>query len=287
MKGIAGFYYVHAPNDRVYECKAKGIFRNKKVKPLVGDDVEIDILDEESGTGNIRKVLERRNQLIRPTVANVDQAVIIFAAAKPEPNFNLLDRFLVMMLRQDIPCVICFNKQDVAGNEQLRLLEETYVSCGYEVVFTSTVTGEGMDDFKRLLENKTTVLAGPSGVGKSSIINEVKPEAQMETGEISRKIERGRHTTRHSELFHVKNSTYLMDTPGFTSLYIEGMEKEELKEYFLEFKEYEPYCKFNGCIHIKEPQCGVKAALREGKISSIRYENYKFLYEELKQQKKY
>ena len=287
MKGIAGFYYVHAPNDRVYECKAKGVFRNKKVKPLVGDDVEIDILDEELGTGNIRKVLERRNQLIRPTVANVDQAVIIFAAAKPEPNFNLLDRFLVMMLRQNIPCVICFNKQDVAGNEQLRLLEETYVSCGYQVVFTSTVTGEGMDDFKRLLENKTTVLAGPSGVGKSSIINEIKPEAQMETGEISRKIERGRHTTRHSELFHVKNSTYIMDTPGFTSLYIEGMEKEELKEYFLEFEEYEPYCKFNGCIHINEPQCGVKAALGEGKISSIRYENYKFLYEELKQQKKY
>jgi len=287
IKGIAGFYYVHAPNDRVYECKAKGVFRNKKVKPLVGDDVEIDVLDEELGTGNIRKVLERRNQLIRPAVANVDQAVIIFAAAKPEPNFNLLDRFLVMMLRQNIPCVVCFNKQDVADNKQLRLLEETYISCGYQVVFTSTVTGEGMDGFKNLLENKTTVLAGPSGVGKSSIINEVKPEAQMETGEISRKIERGKHTTRHSELFHVKNGTYLMDTPGFTSLYIEGMEKEELKEYFLEFAEYEPYCKFNGCVHINEPQCGVKSALEEGKISSIRYGNYKFLYEELKQQKKY
>lgn len=287
IKGIAGFYYVHAPNDRVYECKAKGVFRNKKVKPLVGDDVEIDVLDEELGIGNIRKVLERRNQLIRPAVANVDQAVIIFAAAKPEPNFNLLDRFLVMMLRQNIPCVVCFNKQDVADNKQLRLLEETYISCGYQVVFTSTVTGEGMDGFKNLLENKTTVLAGPSGVGKSSIINEVKPEAQMETGEISRKIERGKHTTRHSELFHVKNGTYLMDTPGFTSLYIEGMEKEELKEYFLEFAEYEPYCKFNGCVHINEPQCGVKSALEEGKISSIRYGNYKFLYEELKQQKKY
>lgn len=287
IKGIAGFYYVHTPNDRVYECKAKGVFRNKKVKPLVGDNVEIDILDEEQGTGNITSVLGRNNQLVRPAVANVDQAVIIFAAAKPEPNFNLLDRFLVMMLRQDIPCVICFNKQDVAGDEQLKLLEETYVSCGYQVVFTSTVTGQGMDDFKKLLENKTTVLAGPSGVGKSSIINEVKPDAKMETGEISRKIERGKHTTRHSELFHVDGSTYIMDTPGFTSLYIEGMEKEDLKDYFLEFEQYEPYCKYNGCVHINEPQCGVKDALEQGKISKIRYENYKFLYEELKQQKKY
>lgn len=287
IKGIAGFYYVHTPNDRVYECKAKGVFRNKKVKPLVGDNVEIDVLDEELGTGNIVKVLERSNELIRPAVANVDQAMIIFAAAKPEPNFNLLDRFLVMMVKQDIPCVICFNKQDVANDEQLRLLEETYVQCGYQVIFTSTVTGDGMDVFRDLLKNKTTVLAGPSGVGKSSIINEIKPEAQMETGEISRKIERGRHTTRHSQLFHVSDNTYIMDTPGFTSLYIDSMEKEELKEYFLEFEEYEPYCKFNGCVHINEPKCGVKEALDEGKISKIRYDNYKFLYEELKQQKKY
>lgn len=287
MKGIAGFYYVHTPNDRVYECKAKGVFRNKKVKPLVGDNVEIVILDEEHGTGNITSVLERSNQLVRPAVANVDQAVIIFAAAKPEPNFNLLDRFLVMMLRQNVSCVVCFNKQDVVGNEQLKLLEETYVSCGYQVVFTSAVTGQGMDEFKKLLENKTTVLAGPSGVGKSSIINEVKPDAKMETGEISRKIQRGKHTTRHSELFHVDGSTYILDTPGFTSLYIEGMEKEDLKDYFQEFEQYEPYCKFNGCVHMNEPQCGVKDALEQGKISKIRYENYKFLYEELKQQKKY
>lgn len=287
MKGIAGFYYVHTPNGKVYECKAKGVFRNKKVKPLVGDNVEIDVLNEENGIGNIVRVLERKNQLIRPAVANVDQVIIIFAAAKPEPNFNLLDRFLVMMARQDIPCVICFNKQDVANSEQLKRLEETYVRCGYHVTFTSTITEQGMDGFRTLLENKTTVLAGPSGVGKSSIINQIKPEAQMETGEISRKIERGRHTTRHSELFHVSRETYIMDTPGFTSLYIEGMEKEELKEYFWEFEEFEPFCKFNGCIHINEPQCGVKNALNEGKISEIRYENYKFLYEELKQQKKY
>ncbi len=287
IKGIAGFYYVHTPNNKVYECKAKGVFRNRKVKPLVGDDVEIDVLDEEKDTGNIVNVLERKNKLIRPAVANVDQALIIFAAARPEPNYNLLDRFLVMMLKQNIPCIICFNKQDVATNQQLKLLEETYVSCGYRVLFTSTVTGQGIDELRRGLENKTSVLAGPSGVGKSSIINQIKPEAQMETGEISRKIERGRHTTRHSELFHVTGETYIMDTPGFTSLYIDGMEKEELKEYFVEFEEYEPYCKFNGCVHINEPQCGVKDALDEGKISRIRYENYKFLYEELKQQKKY
>lgn len=287
IKGIAGFYYVHTPQDGVYECKAKGAFRNQKVKPLVGDNVEIDVIDKENGIGNIVKVLERNNQLIRPAVANVDQAVIIFAAKKPEPNFNLLDRFLVMMLHQNIPCVICFNKSDIVTDEEVRLLEETYLKCGYQVVFTSTVTGDGMDNLKELLKNKTTVLAGPSGVGKSSIINEIKPDANMETGSISRKIERGKHTTRHSELFHVEEQTYIMDTPGFTSLYIEGMEKEELKDYFVEFEEFEPYCKFQGCAHINEPKCGVKDALADGKISKVRYDNYVFLYEELKQQRKY
>jgi len=286
IKGIAGFYYVHTP-EGVYECKAKGAFRNQKVKPLVGDNVEIDVIDTEKGIGNIIKVLERNNKLIRPAVANVDQAVIIFAAKKPEPNFNLLDRFLVMMLYQDIPCIICFNKSDIVTEDEIRLLEETYLKCGYQVVFTSTFTGDGLDNLKELLKNKTTVLAGPSGVGKSSIINEIKPDANMETGSISKKIERGKHTTRHSELFHVEDMTYIMDTPGFTSLFIEGMEKEELKDYFVEFEEYEPYCRFQGCAHINEPNCGVKQALEEGKISKVRYDNYVFLYEELKQQRKY
>lgn len=287
IKGIAGFYYVHIIGAGVYECKAKGIFRKEKIKPLVGDNVEIDIISEEEKTGNISRILERKNELIRPAVANIDQAMVIFAAAKPKPNFNLLDRFLIMMEQQQVETVICFNKQDLATEEELQKLEETYQKCGYHILFTSARKEEGLEAVKKVLEGKTTTVAGPSGVGKSSLINLLQPEIEMETGNISEKIERGKHTTRHSQLIHIKDNTYIMDTPGFSSLYLMGFEKEELKEYFKEFKEYEPECRFLGCSHIHEPDCGVKQALEEGKISRIRYENYVAMYEELKNVKKY
>ncbi len=287
IKGIAGFYYVHVIGAGVYECKAKGIFRKEKIKPLVGDNVEIDIISEEEKTGNISRILERKNELIRPAVANIDQAMVIFAAAKPKPNFNLLDRFLIMMEQQQVETVICFNKQDLATEEELQKLEETYQKCGYHILFTSARKEEGLEAVKKVLEGKTTTVAGPSGVGKSSLINLLQPEIEMETGNISEKIERGKHTTRHSQLIHIKDNTYIMDTPGFSSLYLMGFEKEELKEYFKEFKEYEPECRFLGCSHIHEPDCGVKRALEEGKISRIRYENYVAMYEELKNVKKY
>lgn len=287
IKGIGGFYYVHIPKKGVYECRAKGNFRNQRLKPLVGDNVDITILDEDKMTGNVDFVLPRTNELIRPAVANVDQALVIFAAAKPAPNLNLLDRFLIMMQRQHISTIVCFNKMDIVNDEEIHLLQETYDKCGYQVVFTSAKREEGIDELKSLIEGKTTVLAGPSGVGKSSIINLLYPKANMETGMISTKIERGKHTTRHSELFSVGRNTYLFDTPGFSSLYLEDIEKEELCECFTEFKEFEPYCKFGGCVHINEPVCGVKDALEQGKISKVRYENYVVLYNELKNKKKY
>ena len=287
IKGIAGFYYVHTPENKVYECKAKGIFRKEKLKPLVGDNVTIKILDEEKKIGNIENVLKRKNQLIRPAVSNVDQALVIFAAAKPEPNLNLLDRFLITMEKQKIETIVCFNKMDEASEKVKNSLEEIYHSCGYKVLFTSALLDRGVDEIRKLLANKTTVLAGPSGVGKSSLINLIQPEANMETGSISEKIQRGKHTTRHSELFFIDGNSYIMDTPGFSSLYIEGMEKEELKEYFSEFKDYEDQCRFTGCVHINEPNCGVKQALEQKKISQIRYDNYVLLYEELKDKKKY
>ncbi len=287
VKGISGFYYVHIAESGIYECKAKGIFRNQKIKPLVGDNVEIVVLDEKEKLGNIERILPRSNALIRPAVANIDQALIIFAAAKPQPNFNLLDRFLIMMEYQKVPVTICFNKTDLVTEEELHTFADIYKACGYPVVYTSAKGQEGIGVLLEMLKDKTTAVAGPSGVGKSSLINCLQEGRQMETGAISRKIERGRHTTRHSEIIPIHDSTYIMDTPGFSTLDIPGFEKEDLQQYYREFAEFEPYCRFQGCSHIGEPDCGIKDALAEGKISSLRYENYKLLYEELKNVKKY
>ena len=287
VKGISGFYYVHVVESGIYECKAKGIFRQQKMKPLVGDDVEIDIISEEKKTGNGAAILPRKNALIRPAVANVDQALLIFAAASPNPNFNLLDRFLVMMGRQDVPVILCFNKCDLITEEQKQEIEAIYEVSGCKILFVSAKKELGLKELQEILEGKTTTVAGPSGVGKSSLINLLAPEACMETGEISKKIERGRHTTRHAELIQLKGDGYIMDTPGFSSLYLPEMEKEELQDCYPEFAAFEPYCRFLGCSHISEPDCGVKEALSEGKIHPVRYENYCQLYGELQDRKKY
>ena len=287
VKGISGFYYVHVVESGIYECKAKGIFRQQKMKPLVGDDVEIDIISEEKKTGNVAAIRPRKNALIRPAVANVEQALLIFAAASPNPNFNLLDRFLVMMGRQDVPVILCFNKCDLITEEQKQEIEAIYEASGCKILFVSAKKELGLKELQEILEGKTTTVAGPSGVGKSSLINLLAPEACMETGEISKKIERGRHTTRHAELIQLKGDGYIMDTPGFSSLYLPEMEKEELQDCYPEFAAFEPYCRFQGCSHISEPDCGVKEALSEGKIHPVRYENYCQLYGELKDRKKY
>ena len=287
IKGIAGFYYVYVEGHGIYECKAKGIFRKDHVKPLVGDDVIVDVLDESKMLGNIREILPRRSALIRPAVANVDQALVIFSIVKPNPNFNLLDRFLIRMERQNLPTIICFNKQDIATDDEKDALRKGYETCGYQVCFVSALENEGLEQIKALLAGKTTTVAGPSGVGKSSLINQLAPKANMETGAISEKIERGKHTTRHSEIIAMGEETYIVDTPGFTSLDISEITKEELGSYYPEFAQYEPYCKFSGCAHISEPSCGVKDAVEAGKISRVRYENYKVLYQELKEQKRY
>lgn len=287
IKGIAGFYYIYAEDGNVYECKAKGIFRKDNFKPLVGDNVEITVLNEEEKKGSVTSILPRRNSLIRPAVANVDQAFLIFAMENPKPNFLLLDRFLIMMKQQEIPAVICFNKKDVGEKEEMEKLYEIYTGCGYRVVLSSTYEGEGMDEIHEILKGKTTVVAGPSGVGKSSITNCMQGEVQMETGEISKKLKRGKHTTRHSQVIPVEKNTFLVDTPGFSSLYLTDMKEEELRDYFPEFVMYEPQCRFQGCMHIHEPGCAVKKALSEGKISQQRYDNYLALYEELKEKRRY
>ena len=287
IKGIAGFYYIYAEDHEIYECKAKGIFRKDNQKPLVGDNVEIEVLDIQEKEGSVTAILPRRNSLIRPAVANVDQAFVIFAMENPKPNFMLLDRFLIMMEKQDIPAVVCFNKKDLADSSELEFLYETYTGCGYRVILSSTFQGDGLDEIRQVLKGKTTVVAGPSGVGKSSITNALQENVKMETGEISKKLKRGKHTTRHSQVIPVGEDTYLMDTPGFSSLYLTDMEEQELKYYFPEFRKYEGQCRFQGCRHIHEPGCAVKEALENHKISSLRYEDYLGLYEELKEKRRF
>ena len=288
IKGIAGFYYVHDGNNTVYACRAKGIFRNRGLKPVVGDDAMFSVLDEASSEGTIDEILPRKNLLVRPASANVDQALILFAVTQPEPNFNLLDRFLIMMAAQGIPVSICFNKTDLAGQKKREEYRKIYEKSGYPVLFLSVRERTGLEEIRAFLKGKTTILAGPSGVGKSSLTNFLLPEALMETGSISERIGRGRHTTRHAELFCVDEGTYLMDTPGFSSMHLTEIEANELKDYFPEFEDYASRCRFQAdCVHIGEPVCGVKEALGRGEISRSRYENYCLLYRELKERKKY
>ena len=287
VKGISGFYYVYVAGTGIYECKAKGIFRKQKVKPLVGDDVEIAVVDKEQRIGNVEKLLPRKKELVRPAVANIDMALVIFAAAKPDPNFNLLDRFLCMMEYQSVPVTICFNKCDLITEEKRKVLRAIYEPAGYKLLFTSAKAGENIDLLKELLRGKMTAVAGPSGVGKSSLINTLQDSVHMETGVISDKIERGKHTTRHSQIIPVAEDTFIMDTPGFSSMDLPGFEKEDLRTCYPEFREYEPNCRFIGCSHIGEPDCGVKDAIAEGKISRVRYDNYVQLYNEKKGMRKY
>lgn len=287
VRGVAGFYYVNVEGAGIYECKAKGIFRNRKIKPLPGDNVELTVLDDMAMTGNIEEILARKSELIRPAIANADQAVIVFAAAWPAPNLNLLDRFLVLMEQQGMETIICFNKKDQIEEEAQEALVRIYKNSGCKVLLTSAKQEEGIAELEVLLKGKTTVLAGPSGVGKSTILNLLYPQANMETGDISKKIGRGRHTTRHSELFYMGGGTYLFDTPGFSSLFLGEMEKEKLREYYPEFFPYVNECKYLSCLHDREPDCAIKEAISRGEIAKERYENYLLLLGEIRNRKKY
>ena len=283
IKSIAGFYEVHAEGT-VYRCRARGVFRTLGQKPLVGDDVEIDVTDTVSvpPEGNVTSILPRERELIRPHVANVDQALLLFAVTYPDPSFNMLDRFLITMAMRGLPAILCFNKTDIAHPEDLEALRSTYEDCGCRVLFISTFDQSSLEPLRRVLDGRTTVITGPSGAGKSSLINALCGGMELETGELSRKIARGRNTTRHIEIYAAGGDTYLMDTPGFTSLFLEEIGADDLRDYYPEFAERAPRCRFlTGCAHLREPGCAVKAALEDGKISPIRYRNYTELYEEL------
>ncbi len=269
------------------ECRAKGILRYNDIKPLIGDNVKLTILDRKERTGNLTEVLPRRNALVRPAVANVDQAMVVFAVKEPEPHLNLLDRFLLLMAKEQVPVVICFNKTDKAADGDVKRLRRIYAGSGCKVLFTDARDPETMKPVIIELLGKTTVLAGPSGVGKSTIMNVVQPNAGMETGGLSSRIMRGKNTTRHSQLNYVTRETYLCDTPGFSSLFLPDVEADELAELYPEFAGKKELCRFPDCVHRKEPGCAVKEAVEAGEISEERYKNYILLYEELANRRKW
>lgn len=287
VKGIAGFYYVRCTDGIVYECKAKGVFRKDHKKPLVGDLVSMDVLDSDKALGHILKIKDRKNELIRPAVANIDQAMVIFAAAHPMPNLGLLDRFLIQMEHYNIPTIICFNKADLVSNVDLEYLQQIYEKAGYRTVLISAKKEQGIDLVRKLLRGKVTTVAGPSGVGKSTIINLLQDRVIMETGSVSEKIARGKHTTRHSELLEIDRDTFIFDTPGFSSLDVSYLLPEELENCFPEMRRYRDKCRFLGCAHIHEPDCGVKQALTLGEMSKERYDDYVNLYAECKNKRRY
>ncbi|MBS5883414.1 MAG: ribosome small subunit-dependent GTPase A [Clostridium sp.] len=276
IKGIGGFYYVKT-KEGVIECKARGKFRHKDMKPMVGDNVDINV---SNGKGVIEDIHDRSSELIRPTVANVTQAFVVFAIKNPDINFDLLNRFLILCEYNNIKAIVCLNKVDLASEEEKEEVKKKINDIGYDVLFINAKKGLGIELLKERLIDNETVLCGPSGAGKSTLINTLINRTHMETGVVSEKIGRGKHTTRHSELIEIENG-YLVDSPGFSNIDISFMNKDELRYCFPEFEEYNHNCKFRGCLHNKEPECAVKNALQENKINETRYNFYIRILEEL------
>lgn len=292
IKGIAGFYYVRV-KDEVFECRARGKFRNEGLTPLIGDAVGIEVDEDNQDNhyayrqGHVVDILPRENKLIRPPVANVDQGLIVFAVTYPEIHLDLLDRFLIMMECEGIKPFIILNKIDGTKPETYEWIVDGYKKSGYDVLCVSAKQNIGLDALRQALKDKISFFAGPSGVGKSTLLNAIEPHLKLQTGDVSEKIKRGKHTTRHVELLPFSEGGYVLDTPGFTSLQFEEIHEEDLKLYFPEFKKYEGQCKFSGCSHIHEPKCAVKEALEKEELFRPRYDNYVTYYNQLKETRKW
>lgn len=285
-KGIGGFYYIDTEQG-IYECRARGIFRKNKVTPLVGDNVKMSIIDEDNKKGVLEEIKERESELVRPPISNVNKALIVFAIKNPNPNLSLLDRFIVLAEREGLEIVIILTKCDLATEEELENLKRIYELSGYKVIPVSNEKKLNIDKVKEELKGNIVVFAGPSGVGKSTLLNNIDNKFQLQTGEVSDKIKRGKHTTRHAELLKLECGGMVADTPGFSSLTLDDIEETELKEYFIEFDDFADECKFGGrCMHENEPSCGVKDAVSDNKIAKERYESYIQLLNEKRQGKR-
>lgn len=282
IKGIGGFYYIKT-EEGIIECRARGKFRHKDMKPMVGDNVTIKV---EKGKGVIEEIHKRTSELIRPTVSNVTLAFVVFAIKSPDLNFDLLNRFLILCESNNIEAIVCLNKVDLVSEEEREEVKKKITDIGYEVLFINAKEGLGIEALRERMNGNITVLCGPSGAGKSTLINKLVDREHMETGIVSDKIGRGKHTTRHSELIEIDNG-YIVDTPGFSTLDVTFIEKEKLKYYFPDFDEYNDTCKFRGCVHYKEPGCSLKQAVEEGKINKHRYEFYIRTLEEIIEGGKY
>ncbi|MCT4508477.1 MAG: ribosome small subunit-dependent GTPase A [Tepidibacter sp.] len=281
-KGIGGFYYIDT-KEGIYECKARGIFRKKKVTPLVGDIVDISVVNEEEKKGVIEDIKKRDSELIRPPIANINKAIIVFSIKNPQPHFSLLDRFIVLAEKEGLEVIIVINKIDLDDNKEYENVKKVYNNAGYKVIPISTKKDINIQLVKNELKNSIVVFAGPSGVGKSSLLNKIDSNLSLETGSISEKIKRGKHTTRYAQLLKLEDGGMVADTPGFSSLTLDSIEPEDLKDYFIEFDDYADDCKFyRNCLHENEPNCGVKNALDEGKITTQRYESYLQLLNEIR-----
>ncbi len=286
VKGLGGFYYVDT-GEGIYECRGRGIFRKDNTKLLTGDVVDIEITHEADMEGSIVNLHPRKSVLKRPEVSNVDLALVVFALKDPEPNLILLDRFLITMADQNVDTVLVWNKKDLVDDKECARMLEAYRGSGAACYAVSAKDESSLSALKEVLKGRISLVAGPSGVGKSTILNILCPHAYSDTGEISKKMKRGRHTTRHSELFAIDEDSFLMDTPGFTALELDGQDEDTLKAYYPEFFPYEGKCRFNPCSHTHEPACAVREAAENGSISGIRFDNYKSIYQKQKENRRY
>lgn len=285
IKGIGGFYYIETEKG-LYECRARGIFRKNKITPLVGDFVKISVVDEDNKKGVVEEIQERKTELVRPPIANVNKALIVFAVKNPTPHLSLLDRFIVLAERENLEIVIILTKIDLDDDNTFEKIKNIYEPCGYKVIGVSNLENKNIDKVKEELKGNTVVFAGPSGVGKSSLLNQIDSNFQLKTGDVSDKIKRGKHTTRHAELFELEFGGMVADTPGFSSLTLDDIEDIDLKDYFIEFEDHDD-CKFGSrCIHQNEPSCAVKEAVENGEIPRERYESYIQLLNEIRQGKR-
>lgn len=286
IRGVGGNYYVDTGTEMI-ECRARGLFRLKNIKPLVGDKVLIRLTEEDEKQGYIEEINERTNEMVRPPVANAEQLLIFLAVTNPEPSFLLLDKLIIAAETNNLKPVICFNKSDLVDEDLMEEYKNIFVNTDYRVVFTSIKNENSIIELKNILKDKLSVFSGPSGVGKSSIMNAVQPDFQLKTGEISDKLKRGKHTTRHAEIYKLDFGGYVVDTPGFSSFELEGIGEYDLKEYYPEIKKFDSGCRFDDCLHYKEPNCVIKESVNEGLISNTRYNNYVRLLEEIRKIKLY